>query len=169
MTCARRTRGPSMPSAPRRHPPTVANTRPLWTAAASDLFYVPAYCPELSAIEPIWHDTKHHHLPTRSFPQVAQAKHAVEDALAAQIQRLRDAAQGYERERVTRRRPAIVDGSWTTGRQACLAHTHRASGRGRAAAVQAAQVRHRLGCEGIEDSSINNMNNHATFGAGLML
>ncbi len=71
---------------------TVADTRPAWAAAGIELFYLPAYCPELSAIEPIWHDTKHHHLPTRSFPQVAPAKKAVEDALAAKAQRLRDAA-----------------------------------------------------------------------------
>jgi len=71
---------------------TVADTRPAWAAAGIELFSVPAYCPELSAIEPIWHDTKHHHLPTRSFPQVAQAKSAVEDALAAKAQRLRHAA-----------------------------------------------------------------------------
>jgi transposase len=72
---------------------TVAQTRPAWPAAGIELVYLPAYCPELSAIEPIWNDTKQHHLPTRSFSQVAQAKSAVETALAAKAQRLREAAE----------------------------------------------------------------------------
>ena len=46
---------------------TVAETRAAWAAAGIELVYLPAYCPELSAIEPIWNDTKQHHLPTRSF------------------------------------------------------------------------------------------------------
>ncbi len=32
---------------------TAAETRPAWAAAGIELLYVPAYCPELSAIEPI--------------------------------------------------------------------------------------------------------------------
>ncbi len=71
---------------------TVADTRDAWAAAGIALVYLPSYCPDLSAIEPIWNDTKQHHLPTRSFPQVAQLKSAVEDALAAKARRLREAA-----------------------------------------------------------------------------
>ena len=71
---------------------TVADTRAAWAAAGIELVYLPSYCPDLSAIEPIWNDTKQHHLPTRSFPQVAQLKSAVEDALAAKAQRLWEAA-----------------------------------------------------------------------------
>ncbi len=70
---------------------TVAAARAAWAAAGIELVYLPAYCPDLSAIEPIWNDTKQHYLPTRSFSTVAQAKSAVEDALAAKAQRLQDA------------------------------------------------------------------------------
>jgi len=70
---------------------TVAEARAAWTAAGSELVYLPAYCPELSAIEPIWNNTKQHYLPTRSFSTVAQAKSAVENALAAKAQRLQKA------------------------------------------------------------------------------
>ncbi len=44
-----------------------------------------------NAIEPIWNDTKQHDLPTRSFSTVAQAKSAVDDALAATARRLQEA------------------------------------------------------------------------------
>jgi len=70
---------------------TVADTRAAWAAARIDLVYLPSYCPELSAIEPIWNDTKQHYLPTRSFSTVAQAKSAVDNALATKAQRLQDA------------------------------------------------------------------------------
>jgi len=70
---------------------TVADARAAWTAAGIELVYLPAYCPELSAIEPIWNDTKQYDLPTRSFSTVAQAKSAVDDALAAKAQRLQHA------------------------------------------------------------------------------
>jgi len=70
---------------------TVAEARAAWTAAGIELVYLPSYCPDLSAIEPIWNDTKQHYLPTRSFSTVAQAKRAVDDALAAKAQRLQDA------------------------------------------------------------------------------
>ncbi len=71
---------------------TVADTRDAWAVAGIELVYLPSYCPDLSAIEPLWNDTKQHYLPTRSFPQVAQLKSAVEHALAAKAQRLRAAA-----------------------------------------------------------------------------
>ncbi len=70
---------------------TVAEARAAWTAAGIELVYLPSYCPDLSAIEPIWNDTKQHYLPTRSFSTVAQAKSAVDDALAAKAQRLQEA------------------------------------------------------------------------------
>ncbi len=70
---------------------TVAEARAAWTAAGIELVYLPSYCLDLSAIEPIWNDTKQHYLPTRSFSTVAQAKRAVDDALAAKAQRLQDA------------------------------------------------------------------------------
>lgn len=55
---------------------------PQLTAAGIHLFYLPAYCPQLSGIEPVWNDVKQHHLPTRSFERVAALKQAVDEALA---------------------------------------------------------------------------------------
>lgn len=68
---------------------TVAAARPLLTAANIELVYLARYCPEQSEIEPIWNDVKQHHLPIRSFAQVADLKHAVDDALARKAQQLR--------------------------------------------------------------------------------
>ncbi len=62
---------------------------PALAAADVHLVYLPKYCPELSAIEPVWNDVKQHHLPRRSFEHVADLKDAVDDALdrkADQIQ-----------------------------------------------------------------------------------
>jgi len=70
---------------------SVAEARAAWTAAGIEVVYLPSYCPDLSAIEPIWNDTKQHYLPTRSFSTVAQAKSAVDTALAAKAQRLQEA------------------------------------------------------------------------------
>lgn len=70
----------------------VADARPQLEAANVYLVYLPAYCPELSAIEPVWNDVKQHHLPTRSFAQVRDLKHAVEAALARKAHQLQHAA-----------------------------------------------------------------------------
>jgi hypothetical protein len=70
---------------------TVVAAQPTLLAADVQLVYLPAYCPELSAMEPIWNDVKQHHLPTRSFERVAELKHAVDDALARKAQQLRQA------------------------------------------------------------------------------
>ena len=69
----------------------VIAAQPALVAADVHLVYLPAYCPELSAMEPVWHDVKQHHLPTRSFERVAELKHAVDDALARKAQQLRQA------------------------------------------------------------------------------
>ncbi len=79
---------------------TVADTRDAWAAAGVQLVYLPSYCPELSAIEPVWNDVKQHELPTRSYPQVATLKDAVEEALARKAQQLRAAAKTTKLQRV---------------------------------------------------------------------
>jgi hypothetical protein len=61
---------------------TVVAAQPLLAAANVALVYLARYCPEQSDIEPVWNDVKAHHLPIRSFEQVAPLKHAVDDALA---------------------------------------------------------------------------------------
>jgi hypothetical protein len=50
--------------------------------AGITLHYLPSYSPELSQIEPIWHDVKHHRLRVRSYAQVSTLKRAVEEKLA---------------------------------------------------------------------------------------
>ncbi len=57
-------------------------------AAGVHLLYLPSYSPELSRIEPDWNDIKQHHLPVRSFEQVADLKRAVDDALARKAHQL---------------------------------------------------------------------------------
>lgn len=60
----------------------VADARPHLEAANVYLVYLPAYCPELSAIEPVWNDVKQHQFPTRSFARVRDLKQAVDAAFA---------------------------------------------------------------------------------------
>jgi transposase len=72
---------------------TIADARPHLEAANVHLVYLPAYCPELSAIEPVWNDIKQHQLPTRSFAQVRDLKQAVEAALARKAHQLQHAAK----------------------------------------------------------------------------
>ncbi len=61
---------------------TIRDAQPQLAAADVHLVYLARYCPEQSAIEPVWNDVKQHQLPTRSFEQVADLKHAVDAALA---------------------------------------------------------------------------------------
>lgn len=56
---------------------------PLLAAAGITLIYLPAYCPELSRIEPIWNDVKYHGLPQRTYPTLGKLKQAVDTALVA--------------------------------------------------------------------------------------
>jgi transposase len=68
---------------------TVEDARPLLVDANIHLVYLPAYCPELLAIEPVWNDVKHYQWSTRSFERVVDLKHAVDDALARKAHQLR--------------------------------------------------------------------------------
>lgn len=67
---------------------TVQAAQPLLAAANVALVYLARYCPEQSEIEPIWNDIKAHQIPIRSFAQVADLKHAVDDALARKAHHL---------------------------------------------------------------------------------
>jgi hypothetical protein len=71
---------------------TVADARPHLEAAGVSLIYLPSYCPELSAIEPVWNDVKQQYLPTRSFERVSDLKRAVEEALARKAHQCQHAA-----------------------------------------------------------------------------
>jgi len=59
----------------------------------ADVFviYLPSYCPQLSEIEPICNDVKHHHLPKRSHEQVADLKNSVDNGLSEKAEQLRQA------------------------------------------------------------------------------
>jgi putative transposase len=70
------------------HSQEVQDARAALEAADIFLVYLPAYAPELSAIEPVWNDVKAHHMPVRSFERVAPLKIAVDAALARKAQQL---------------------------------------------------------------------------------
>jgi hypothetical protein len=70
---------------------TVVAAQPQLAAANVELVYLARYCPEQSGIEPVWNDVKQHQIPVRSFAQVADLKHAVDDALARKAQQLQQA------------------------------------------------------------------------------
>jgi DDE superfamily endonuclease len=70
---------------------TVRAAQPALAAANIELVYLARYCPEQSGIEPVWNDIKQHHIPIRSFAQVADLKHAVDAALAAKAHQLQHA------------------------------------------------------------------------------
>jgi magnesium-transporting ATPase (P-type) len=66
--------------------------------AANVFFYLPAYSPELSEIEPIWNAIKHHEIPVRSHAQVKDLKCAVDGALTAKAEALLAAQQQTTKE-----------------------------------------------------------------------
>jgi hypothetical protein len=70
---------------------TVAEACRQVQAADVHLAYLPAYRPELSAIEPVWNDVTQHQLPVRSFEQVGELKQAVDDAWARKAHQLQQA------------------------------------------------------------------------------
>jgi len=70
---------------------TVRAAQPALAAANVELVYLARYCPEQSDIEPIWNDVKQHHIPVRSFAQVADLKDAVDGALARKAKQLQHA------------------------------------------------------------------------------
>jgi len=66
----------------------VKDTLQAWERADIYLVYLPSYCPQLSAIEPIWNDTKYNELTSRSHKKVSQLKTEVDLALARKARRL---------------------------------------------------------------------------------
>jgi transposase len=50
--------------------------------AGITICYLPSYTPEMSKIEPIWQDVKHHRMTQRSHTEVQDLKQATEEALA---------------------------------------------------------------------------------------
>ena len=62
--------------------------RAAFAAAGITVFYLPNYSPELSGIEPIWQDVKHHDMTQRSFEILGTLFRAVDAALARKAQDL---------------------------------------------------------------------------------
>ena len=74
------------------HSQVVQAALPALEAADVFLVYLPSYSPELSDIEPVWNDTKHHRMQQRSYEKVVQLKSAEEEALAQKAVQLREAS-----------------------------------------------------------------------------
>jgi hypothetical protein len=70
----------------------VKDIRAEWERADIYLVYLPPYSPELSDIEPVWHDVKHNQMSTRSYQHVRELKYAVDSSLAYKADRLLDAS-----------------------------------------------------------------------------
>lgn len=59
-----------------------------FAAAGITLFYLPSYSPELSGIEPIWNDVKHHRMTRRSYEVLGELFQAVDEALGRKAEDL---------------------------------------------------------------------------------
>ena len=71
---------------------TMVDALPVLAAAGVQLVKLPSYSPELSRIEPDWHDVKQHGMSVRSFERVVDLKQAVDAALAHKAAQLRQDA-----------------------------------------------------------------------------
>ncbi len=71
---------------------TMVDALPVLAAAGVPLVKLPSYSPELSRIEPDWHDVKQHGMSVRSFERVVDLKQAVDAALAHKAAQLRQDA-----------------------------------------------------------------------------
>lgn len=60
------------------HSQDVKDERVKFAAADVDLFFLPSYSPELSAIEPVWHDVKQHGMRQRSRDKLVDLKRDVD-------------------------------------------------------------------------------------------
>lgn len=65
-----------------------AEERVEWRAADIELFFLPSYSPELSGIEPLWHDVKQHRMRRLSRDSLLDLKRAVDAVLTEQADRL---------------------------------------------------------------------------------
>lgn len=59
----------------------VKEALPALEAADVHLCYLPAYCPELSEMEPIWQDVKYRQMTKRSFDDILALRRAAQEAL----------------------------------------------------------------------------------------
>lgn len=73
------------------HSQDVQDERLKFQAADIDLFFLPSYSPELSAIEPVWHDVKQHRMRRRSRDKLVDLKRDVDIVLTEKASSLRHA------------------------------------------------------------------------------
>ena len=66
----------------------IRDALPALEAADIYLFYLPSYSPELSEIEPIWNDVKHHKMTRRSYSLLGNLKRATDDILQRKAEEL---------------------------------------------------------------------------------
>jgi len=66
----------------------VEEEKPRWARADIHFFYLPSYTPEMSAIEPVWQDVKHHELTKRSHEKLGDLQHDVGSALQSKANKL---------------------------------------------------------------------------------
>ena len=66
----------------------VQEERAKWRAADVDLFFLPSYSPELSAMEPVWHDAKQHRMRRLSRDSLLALKRDVDATLTEKATRL---------------------------------------------------------------------------------
>lgn len=59
----------------------VQEGRPRWGAKGLELYYLPAYCPQLNLIEGVWRRLKGFLMPRRFYDSLAELKQAVLSAL----------------------------------------------------------------------------------------
>lgn len=64
----------------------VQEERERWQAADIDLFFLPSYSPQLSAMEPVWHDIKQHRMRRLSRDSLLALKRDVDAALTERAQ-----------------------------------------------------------------------------------
>ena len=69
----------------------VRAAQPGLAAANVTLWYLPAYSPELSEMEPIWHSVKHRDMVRRSHEVLGELKREVDDTLERKAAALRAA------------------------------------------------------------------------------
>jgi hypothetical protein len=62
--------------------------REKWRVANIELFYLPSYSPEMSAIEPVWQDVKQHRIRRLSHETLLSLKQDLDSTLAAKAKTL---------------------------------------------------------------------------------
>ena len=79
------------------HSKEVQAAAPMLAKAGVTFFFLPPYSPELSTIEPLWHQVKYTDLTTRSYADGAALHQAVNTALDKRAAALQHTAHNFPR------------------------------------------------------------------------